>query len=59
MLQFKDLNGLHPCKILKNSDTTCKVLVYFCTDYGIVKAEKVLSVKRNKGALFLDGVCIL
>lgn len=59
MLQFKDLNGLHSCEIIKNTENTCEVLVSFWTDFGIVAANKVLSVKRHKDVLFLNGTCIL
>ena len=59
MLQLKDTQGLHDCKIIKNTNTTCTIEVSYWGDYGVIKAEKVLSIKRNKGVLFLDGVCIL
>lgn len=59
MLQFKDDQGLHDCKIIKNTDTTCVIEVSYWGDHGISKQEKVLSIKRNKGTLFLDGTCIL
>lgn len=59
MLQFKDNQGLHDCKIVKNTNTICIIEVSYWGDYGVSDHEKVLSVKRNKDILFLDGICIL